>query len=408
MIGAKAARARIAERDGAIGAYVHLGDSTCCGSGALADLALAVKDTIDVAGWPTEANCRLLRGSVARKDASVVARLRALGAVPLGKVSTWELGAGTGEVQELALAPPPAHPFARGAFVGGSSSGSAVAVAAGMADLALGGDTGGSVRCPAAACGVIGLKPSVDLLPRDGVLAHSATLDHVGLIGADAMLLARVVTLLGAPEQEAPRYLRIAVISNWDRETHPDVVAALTRASQRLANAGADLIVADAPIGIDSARTLVSTIALPESAALHGDILAAPAGMVSEGLRAWLWPGLAIDQASRTAAMAHRAALADRVDVLLANCDAILCAGHLHRLPDAGDEAACVAYCLASPNCVFNLTGHPALSVPAGLDTHGRPIGIQLVGAMGADAALLRIAALVHEPRRDNELAFRL
>ncbi|BDG70492.1 amidase [Roseomonas fluvialis] len=404
MIGAKAARARIAQRDGAIRAYVHIGDSAYGGSGLLAGLALAVKDTIDVAGWPTEANCRLFRGRIAREDAAVVARLRALGAVPLGKVSTWELGAGTGEVQELALAPPPAHPFVRGAFVGGSSSGSAVAVAARMADVALGGDTGGSVRCPAAACGVVGLKPSAGLLPRDGVLAHSGTLDHVGLIGGDAMLLARVVTFLGASLHEAPRYPRIAVIRAWDRETHPDVAAALSLASQHLADAGANLIEAEAPIGIDSARTLVSTIALPESAALHGNVLAAPVGMVSEGLRAWLRPGLAIDQVARKAAMAQRAALTATVDALLANCDAILCAGHLHRLPDASDEAACIAYCLASPNCVFNLTGHPALSVPAGIDGRGRPIGLQLVGAMGADAALLRIAALIQEPSWDENL----
>ncbi|WP_291296765.1 amidase [Elioraea sp.] len=399
MIGAKVARARIAERDGALRAYVHLADGIDGCAGPLAGLAVAVKDTIDVAGWPTEANCRLLKGSIARDDAAVVARLRSLGAVPLGKVSTWELGAGTGEVQELALAPPPAHPFARGAFVGGSSSGSAVAVAAGMADVALGGDTGGSVRCPAAACGVIGIKPSFDLIPRNGVLAHSDTLDHVGLIGADAALLATVAMRLGAAEHAPPRHPRIALIGNWDRDAHPEIAVALTEAARRLSAAGAVLSLAEAPIGIDAARALVRAIALPESAERHAAVLAAPAGMVSEGLRAWLRPGRAMDKATRASALAERAALTGRVDTILSRCDAILCAGHLDLLPDADDESGCIAYCLASPNCVFNLTGHPALSVPAGVDTRGRPVGIQLVGAKGEDVALLRLAALIAAPR---------
>jgi aspartyl-tRNA(Asn)/glutamyl-tRNA(Gln) amidotransferase subunit A len=405
MIGAGTARARIAERDGALGAYVHHAGAIEGSAGPLAGLAVAVKDTIDVAGWPTEANCRLLQGRIAQEDAAVVARLRALGAVFMGKVSTWELGAGTGEVQELALAPPPRHPSAPGAFVGGSSSGSGVAVAAGMADIALGGDTGGSIRCPAAACGVIGLKPSFGLLPRGGVLAHSDTLDHVGLIGADAGLLARVVMLLGAAETAPPRRPRITLIGRWDREAHPDIAAALTGAAHRLSAAGAVLSLAEAPIGIGAARALVRDIALPESAAQQRSVLAAPAGLVSEGLRAWLRPGLAVDPARRASALAERAALTARVEAILAESDAILCAGHLDTLPDADDEQAAVSYCLASPNCVFNLTGHPALSVPAGTDARGRPIGVQLVGTRGQDVALLRLAGLAGAAREDAPFA---
>ena len=396
--------AAIAGRDDGLGAYIWHDAAVVRAEaaqrrGPLAGLGFAVKDTIDVAGWPTEANCRLHRGRRATRDAAVVAMLRRLGAVPLGKVSTWELGAGTGERQECALAPPPRHPLDPRAFVGGSSSGSAVAVAAGMAHLALGGDTGGSVRCPAAACGVFGLKPSFGLLPLDGVLGHSRDLDHLGLIAAEAALLRRVLRAL-VPEaaRQPPARPRVAIIADWGSGLSPAIAAAMARAAARLRGAGAALIEVEPPISIPAARDLVRRIGLPDSVEAHRDVLAAPPGLVSEGLRDWLLPGLVADPAGRAAALAARAALRERVEAILGDADALLCPGETQELPDAEDDAANVAYCLASGYCVFNLTGHPAVSVPAGLGMTGRPLGLQLVARRGDDDALLALAALIAEP----------
>lgn len=390
--------ARIAARNPTLRAYVHhdpaqVRRDAAVARGPLAGLGFAVKDTIDVAGQPTEANCRLRRGRIATQDAALVAALRALGAVPLGKAATWELGAGTGEVQELALAPPPLHPADPAAFVGGSSTGSAVAVAAGLADFALGGDTGGSVRCPAASCGVVGIKPSFGLLPTAGAIAHSATLDHMGLIARDAVLLARVLAALGIPLVAPPPRPRIALIADWHDGADPDIGAAVARIATRFGALGAALSPLPAPIGMAEARDLVKRIGLPESLAAHPDVLAAPLDQVSRGLRDWLAPGAALPPEDRERAMPARARLRAAVEAILATHDAILCAGHTRLLPDAAEEAACVEYCLTSPNCVFNLTGHPALSVPTGLDRRGRPIGVQLVGRMGEDVALLGLAA---------------
>lgn len=366
--------------------------------GPLHGMRLGVKDTIDVAGWPTVANCRLYQGRVATADAAIVARLRALGAVPVAKLATWELGAGTGEVQEAALAPPPPHPFAAGAFVGGSSTGSGVAVSLGLVDIALGADTGGSVRCPAASCGVAGLKPTHGWLPEAGAIAHAPLLDHIGLLAPCAADLLPVVAALGAPASALPDRPRLALIAGWHDRAEAPIAAAFDAACARLEAAGARLARQSAPIAVAAARDLVRRIGLPESSARHQAVLQAPPGQVSEGLRRWLAPGAMVSRADQVAAIRRRDALALAVDAMLERHDAILCAGHARLLPNADDEAGCVAYCLESPNCVFNLTGHPALSVPAGSDARGRPVGLQLVGRRGEELALLHLAGWFEQP----------
>jgi Asp-tRNA(Asn)/Glu-tRNA(Gln) amidotransferase A subunit family amidase len=236
------------------------------------------------------------------------------------------------------------------------------------------------------------------LLPRDGVLAHSDTLDHVGLLAPGVHDLVPLLAALGAPPSAPPGRARIAWVADWDVPAATDIEDALRRAARMFGAAGAEIAQLEAPIGIEAARQLVRSIGLPESVAHHRALLAAPADALSQRVRGWLSPGIGLDPAIRMAALEARAALAASVDAMLARCDAILCVGHLQLLPDAADERACIAYCLASPNCVFNLTGHPALSVPAGLDRSGRPIGLQLVGRHGADLALLALATAIELP----------
>ncbi|MCS6931961.1 MAG: amidase, partial [Acetobacteraceae bacterium] len=194
----------IAARDAAIGAFWHLDPGARGGTGPLAGRAVAVKDNIAVAGMPWTAGLAAFRGRVAERDAPCIAALRAAGAAILGKTAMDEgaLGA-TGEAPGF---PPCRNPLDPRHSPGGSSGGSAAAVAAGFVRMAVGTDTMGSVRIPAAYCGVVGLKPTAGLIGRSGVEPLSDTLDTVGAIAATAEEAGRLLEALVAPDAEDPQW----------------------------------------------------------------------------------------------------------------------------------------------------------------------------------------------------------
>jgi aspartyl-tRNA(Asn)/glutamyl-tRNA(Gln) amidotransferase subunit A len=349
--------------------------------GPLHGIPIALKDLIDTAGVPTTWGSPAHAARVPREDAAVWTRLHTAGAILLGKSVTHEMGCGT-------LCPPTSNPWDLTRGPGGSSGGSAAALAAGLCLGALGTDTGGSVRIPAACCGVVGFKPTFGLLPRGGVMLASWSLDHVGpmarTVGGVARLLDAHLTLDGDV-----RGLRLGVPGGFFRtNVEPAVLEAVDAASGVLAAAGAQLVDVALP-SMAATPGLGSLIALPELFALHRADLAHEVG---PEVRLNLELGLVEPASAYVAALRGRVTVqrvvrevfeTHALDGLLTPTLPITAAA---RDQAALAEDAYVRFCVA-----FNLAGVPALSVPCGFDTHGLPIGLQIVGRPFADATVLRI-----------------
>src|SRR5215831_4496468 len=229
---------RIARLDGRVGAFVHVDAAAAAGSsGALAGVGLAVKDTQAVAGMPWTFGSRKWRQRVADADAIPVARARGAGAAILGKTNTPELAASVSTVNELF--PATQNPWREGVTPGGSSGGSAAAVAAGLCTIAFGDDMGGSIRIPSSCCGIVGLRPSQGLVPTElpdpvglscrGPLARSA---------ADLRLALAVMTAAATPAAAEPRALRVAVVRSSSVPADPACAEARARAERALEAAG--------------------------------------------------------------------------------------------------------------------------------------------------------------------------
>ncbi|WP_093352879.1 amidase [Pseudonocardia ammonioxydans] len=375
--------------------------------GPLHGVAVGVKDLIDVAGLPTRAGSAVrARAAPADRDAPVVARLRAAGAVVVAKLHTHEFGLGpTGDV---AAEGPARNPHDPTRIAGGSSSGSAVAVAAGYLPLALGTDTGGSVRIPAALCGVIGLKPARGVLPATGTVRLAPSLDTVGLLAADpGTALAARAALAGDPGRpRGPRGARVglAVDPYWTA-AEPAVRAAVDRAAAALEAAGAEVREVGTP-GIDEIAAAYMPILGAEAHARHAATLAERPGDYqpesATGLS--LLAGAPPDEHAAALRTARR--VTDRLAGHLAGFDAVLTPATRvratplgARLVDVAGERSTVAAALLEPALPANVTGWPALSVPVA--GPGLPAGVQLLG-VGDDAderLLLELAETVtHAP----------
>jgi Asp-tRNA(Asn)/Glu-tRNA(Gln) amidotransferase A subunit family amidase len=215
--------------------------------GALHGIPISLKDLIDVAGEPTTAASRVLADNIAKTDAPVTTRLKAAGAILIGKTNLHEFALGT--TSEDSAFGPVRNPrdFARSA--GGSSGGSGVAVASGMGLASIGTDTGGSIRIPAAACGVVGLKGSIGEVPTDGVIPLSTSFDHVGPLAqtvADAALVWSVVAAKQMPDLAAPRAIRLRrLVGYFDRPIEPAVRERFEHALAQLQASGIGLTSAE-------------------------------------------------------------------------------------------------------------------------------------------------------------------
>ena len=327
---------RIARLDPEIHAFVAIDPDAAMAAAASADAAfeqgldlgplhgipIAVKDLIDVAGLPTLCGSRLRSGHVATDDAEVVRRLRAAGAVPLGKLATYEFAL-VGPSFD-GPSPPPLNPRSPGHITGGSSSGAAAAVAAGLLRTAIGTDTGGSLRSPAGYCGVVGLKPTFGRVSRRGVFPLSPSLDHVGPVAAS---VAEAALTFDAIADEGPKAsarlgqdiagLRIAYARNWfarDPELTPELLQAMDAAVGGLARLGALIDEVDLPdYAVMEAAGAV--ILHAEALAVHRATLAGTGA--GYGRQAWqsLLSGLCLTPADLAAA--HRAAACLRAAIEL-------------------------------------------------------------------------------------------
>jgi len=377
-------RAAIAEREGEIHAFETLAaeDIAVETEGPLAGIAVGVKDIFDTHDMPTRYGSPIYDGFRPRADAPIVAMARARGAHVIGKTVT----------TELAFLEPArtVNPHDRAHTPGGSSSGSAAAVAAGMIPAAIGTQTGGSVIRPAAFCGIAGYKPSFRLFPTGGMKTFAWTLDTTGFFAASVADVALFAALLGMRDLTADPLAappRIGLYrSAIDSEASAEMRDAVTRAAEIAEQAGAIVVEIAEPDAIRRGREVHAVVQGYEAAISLAHELAFHAGDLSGILRETLEEGRSIpphiyDEARRVARHARKAAtgLFDDVDILLA--PSAPGAGPLRSLGTTGS---------ALFNKVWTLTGNPCVNVPGLADPAGMPLGIQLVGRFGRDKQTLQ------------------
>ena len=367
--------------------------------GPFCGLPVAVKDLIDVAGQPSTAGSIVLAGGVAEKDAPVVARLRAQGAVLVGKVTTYEF-AMVGP--DLTLPDPPArNPWNPAHITGGSSSGSASAVAGGLVRLALGTDTGGSIRSPAGYCGCVGLKPSYNRVSCAGAFALSPSLDHMGPLAATVAEAALALDAITVGESWRPASaligksiegLRVGFARSWfagDPQTSPTLIRAMDEAAGTLSMLGARVSLIDLP---DYApyEAAASVILHAEALAEHAVLLATRQAAYGRLTLQSLAFGAVVSDADL--ALARRAVrpLTDDMTVAMAEVDVVLTATTLGpALPFSACDGEKAVW-TPMRTIAFNVTGQPALSIPCGFE-NGLPLGMQLVAKMGDEDSLCRV-----------------
>ena len=383
--------------------------------GPLHGIPISLKDVIDLAGAPTTAASRLRAGHRAAADAPVTARLRAAGAVVLGKCNLHEFAFGT--TGEESAYGPTRNPHAPEHIPGGSSSGSAVSVAAGMALASIGTDTGGSIRIPAAACGVVGLKPAHGEVSVAGVVPLAPSLDHVGPIArsvGDAAMLYRIMRdgpRRGdvAAHEDAPPVAprpRLGLPRRYFLDLlEPAVERAFAGAVERLAQAGCRIDEVDIPHAADTGPIYLHT-QLAEAADHHRTDLDHRPDEYGRGVRLRLEMGRYVLAEDYVRAQRGRRILTGEVDAALEHCDALL----LPTLPVApprlgtesiaiGDTSETTRTLTLRLTQLFDVTGHPAISIPCGT-AGGLPAGAQLVGRRDGTERLLALAAACEDAIR--------
>ena len=420
---------RIAEHDGRLNTFIHLADDALEQAGAsdrrrrttntvlpLEGIPVALKDNYLTRDMPTTVGTTAPGIVFPQEDSTCAELLRAAGCVMMGKTRTHEFAWGT-------VTPPVANPWDISRIPGGSSGGSAAAVAAGLVPMGMGSDTGGSIRIPASFCGVVGIKPTFGRVSRHGMVPHSWSLDHPGPLTRtveDAAIVMNVLARYDARDpacqnQPVPdfshglmqgvRGLRIGVIENhfMDRNT-PEVQAAIEGRLMDLQREGAQLMHFRMPI-LEYGLAAIYAIELASSGAYHDR-------WITQGLAAHFHPDVralvemgrlvsAVDylkaEQVRTVMAGEFKRLFDQVDVIITPTEPLTAWKHGHdSLAVSGSEESLLAasWRLTYP---FNLTGLPAISIPCGFDNFGMPIGLQVVGRPFDEATVLRCAAAVEK-----------
>jgi len=354
----------------------------------LAGLTIAVKDLIAVAGYPLGAGSVAWRGgNFETQDALIVGRLRELGAVIVGLTALHEVAFGVTGINDVLGWPRNPHDPRR--IPGGSSSGSAVAVVEGSAEVAVGTDTGGSLRIPAALCGAVGYKPSFGTYATHGVLPLSPTLDHVGLLAARVALIRRVHAALGFDPGQARVPARVGVAIRDVEESDEPVTERVRECVRTLERAGARVVDLALP-DPDLVFAVSTAVMFTEAAAVHRSIFQRRCALYGEDVRNRLLQGLAIPAATYAAALRERTRLKALTTEALGTVDCVIgpTVGLVApREVEARDPT--VAARLVRNTRLANVVGAPALSLP--LPGHGLPMGLQIMAL--DDASLLGWAA---------------
>lgn len=385
----------------AVARATALDELAAAGRGPLHGVPFLAKGNMAVAAQPNVGMGPYAAWSATR-DAGAIEVLERLGAVLVGRSRFTEIALGSSEAEVDIGFPCVANPWDRDRTVGGSSSGAAVAVALGLVPLALGTDTGGSVRIPAAFTGVAGIKTTDGLLPREGVLPVSWTLDQVGLLADDVRLLRTVVAAVGSDggqtqAQRARRPLRVGVVrdvTDQHARTHPDVAPMLERAVGDLQAAdwsahevtGTDFLVC---------QPTLSAIVSAEAARSHGPATAVTEGAFGRFVQGRISAGAAISEDGYVRALAERSRYRERLDEVMQDVDVLLLATIPFPAPSVEEVIRLGSADHAALTRLANLAGTPAVSVPGAWTTDGLPIGCQLVARRGDDLVALDAAAII-------------
>ena len=383
--------------------------------GPLHGVPIGAKDLYDIAGQPTRAGSTILSGSVAETTATAVTNLEAAGAIVVAKITMTEFA---GSAHNLAH-PRPVNPYDHTRSPAGSSSGSGVAVAAGLLPAALGSDTVASIRLPAAWNGCVGFKPSYGRVSRHGVFPLAATYDHCGPLTrsvADAELVARAMAgadPLDVTARSDPFGDRLDGVAGvrigWDEafatdNVHPEIAAACRAAIDALAGAGAEVVNVTVPLRVEAAEPYYALLRAEIAAAHHG-----------------LWPARRDEYTASFAGILEAAGEVSRDDVVHAHEFRI---GFGHAMEGLFDEVDALVTPTIPVNAVplfpdddvpfddgaiglltftwlWNFCGAPAVSVPWGPDAEGLPNSVQLIAAPGADPTALAVAASVEAAAPD-------
>lgn len=354
---------------------------------------VAVKDLVDVRGTVTTAGSVLLPDTPAEQDAPVIRRMRTFGCVVVGKTNLheWAFGVTSQNPHYGGVR----NPRAPDRVPGGSSGGSAAAVAAGLCEWAVGSDTGGSIRIPAAFCGIVGFKPTIGTVDTEGVVPLSRSLDTLGPLAPDvrsaAMALEMMSDLKGLlPAQPRPlSELRVAVSRGWDTGLAPEVAAAWERVRAGLP----ELELPDR----ERMGKAGLTILLAEAGAFHRDRVEQHPDRFGDDVLALLRLGAEVSRHEYSMALIEQSRIRIETEAAMDGWDAVLAPATRvlpPRLGEAYDRADFTGY--TRP---FNTTGQPVIALPAPVD--GIPVGVQVVGRFGAEAAVVEVALALEAAWRD-------
>ena len=421
---AKALIARIEKHDGRLNAFLRFTPEIALEDARRAEAEITrggwrgpfhgvpygLKDIVDYAGLPTTSHSKILKDNVAATDAAVTQKLRAAGGVFMGKLSTHEFAIG-GPYFDLPW-PPARNPWNRDYFCGGSSSGSGAATAAGFLPAAIGTDTGGSVRNPAAMCGVAGIKATYGVVSRRGVFPLAFSLDHVGALTRTVQDNALMLDLIAGYDPLDPgsvnratggytadlergvKGLRVGVIRHFytrDMAADPEMTAGIDAAVAKLGELGVEV-------------REITTDPLPEWLACNRTILTSEAFAIHEKwmrerpqdygalARERLMGGAFVRAADYINATRARRRMTDRFHALLADIDVAVTASSLDPACRIDDPKALELTYGRQARGPFNVTGSPALSVPVGFSRAGLPLAMQIVGKPFSEALVYRVA----------------
>lgn len=374
--------------------------------GALHGIPVAVKDLLATQGIRTTSGSQLYEDNFPDSDATVVSRLRDAGAVLLGKTNLYELGSGvTGENPFFGAAD---NPWKAGHDTGGSSSGSASAVAAGLAFAAIGTDTGCSVRHPAHCCGIVGLKPTFGLVSKAGVQPLAWSLDHVGPLTRTSEDAAVVLQAIAGHDPRDPYSARVpetgfqptahsglsgtkvAVIRRYFFDSDPEILDRVDEALIKMEALGATIIELDLPDLEEAFAAVEATFV--EAAAIHEDALSRHPEKFSDRVRRSLQARLKTETVRYINAQHFREGFRGRVESLFSKAD-VLVAPTSRVVPALLSELSEDYIQQAWKNTsIFNFTGHPSISVPCGFSSSGLPLGIMITGRLHHDWNVLHVA----------------
>ncbi|MFI6985206.1 amidase [Embleya sp. NPDC050154] len=378
--------------------------------GPLHGVPIAVKDNIAVRGEVTTAGSKVLATNRPAEDAVVVERLRAAGAIIFGKTNLPELAYGPLETYPFGSTK---NPWDRGRYAGGSSVGSGAALAAHLVPGALGTDTTGSIRNPAAWCGVVGLKPTYGSVPLAGVWPLARSLDHVGPMARSARDCALLLDVIADPPpavgptarsggvppsytaalEQPVRDLRVGILRGtpWEH-CDADVAGVLEDAFTLLGDLGMELIEVELP-SWEAAAAAVSVILTCEASVEYAPMLVDRAADLTPQVRERLEAGLLLRMADYAAAREATTRLASELKEAFSAID-VLALPTRAQTPPRVHPSGRLLDPLGSPFHVspFNAVGLPALTIPCGFDSQGIPVGLQLAGPHWSDGTLLAVA----------------